>query len=289
MIKNLVISGGGIWGFSCYGALRESNIQGFWNINNIERIYSTSVGSMISIMLLLKYEWNDIDDFLIKRPWNDVFTFNFNSLITSFEKRGIFCKDSIYTMYLPLFQGKNISTDITLEELYEKTNIEIHLYSTEINGNKLKKIDFSHLTYPKWKVLEALYCSCCLPILFSPMIIEDKCYIDGGIVNNYPIMDCLNTIGFDKETEIFGIRKISQEEKKNITTEFSIFDYILLLINKIIINSNETPSVDIKNQLSIHANITNIYDIYMASTSSNERKKLIEYGKVSFLDWQNRS
>ena len=54
IIKHLVLSGGGVVGFSFYGLLRETNKKGLWDISNIETIYGTSVGSIISIFYYKK-------------------------------------------------------------------------------------------------------------------------------------------------------------------------------------------------------------------------------------------
>ena len=59
MIKHLVISGGSYNGIKMYGVLHELAKKQFYNIDNIESIYSTSVGSLIGAMLALKID-NDI-------------------------------------------------------------------------------------------------------------------------------------------------------------------------------------------------------------------------------------
>src|SRR5690606_19860672 len=45
----------------------------------------------------------------------------------------------------------------------------------------------SHNTFPKLQVLKALKMSSAIPICFSPVIHDDKMFIDGGCINNYPI------------------------------------------------------------------------------------------------------
>ena len=44
------------------------------------------------------------------------------------------------------------------------------------------------------KVLTAIRISCCIPILFSPVNYDDKLWLDGGIIQNYPIEFCKNDI-----------------------------------------------------------------------------------------------
>jgi predicted acylesterase/phospholipase RssA len=63
-IKHLVICGGGIAGINAYGVLKKSNIDGFWNIDNIETIYGVSAGAMLAFIISLKYSWEDIDNYI---------------------------------------------------------------------------------------------------------------------------------------------------------------------------------------------------------------------------------
>ena len=91
-IKHIVLTGGGVSGFSVYGVLRESHNSGFWNINNIKSIYGTSSGSIISVficLIYLKYEWSELDNYIIKRPWESIFKIDMFSIVNSFEKIGI--------------------------------------------------------------------------------------------------------------------------------------------------------------------------------------------------------
>ena len=79
IIKHIVCSGGGVAGFTFYGILKEANKQGIWDIENIETMYGTSVGSIVNTILSLKYDWKDIDDYLMKRPWDMVYNVNMYS------------------------------------------------------------------------------------------------------------------------------------------------------------------------------------------------------------------
>ena len=60
-IKNLVLSGGAYKGFYTIGALKYLSKVDFYKIENIEKIYGTSVGSFISAVLCLKLNF-DTDD-----------------------------------------------------------------------------------------------------------------------------------------------------------------------------------------------------------------------------------
>ena len=76
IIRHIVCSGGGVTGFSFYGILKECYARGIWKVENIQTIYGTSVGSIFAVILALNYDWQTMDDYLIKRPWQNVFKFN---------------------------------------------------------------------------------------------------------------------------------------------------------------------------------------------------------------------
>ena len=89
-IKHIVCSGGGLAGFAFYGAIKESHRQGICQLENIQTIYGTSVGTIVAVMLALKYDWETLDDYLIKRPWQTVFTFNLYSIMDTINNQGMY-------------------------------------------------------------------------------------------------------------------------------------------------------------------------------------------------------
>lgn len=276
IIKHIVISGGGIAGFSYYGALRESAKKGIWNINNIESIYGTSVGSILAVILALKYDWDTMDDYLIKRPWQNLYKFNIYSVLDAIKNRGIFDTKIIENTLLPLFSGKDIAIDITMKEFYDKTNIDLHIFTTEIHS--FTRIDISHKTHPDWKVTDAVYCSSALPVLFSPYIIENKCYCDGGLLVNYPLSCCIEN-GVNPN-EILGITRIHNDKSNlEIKSDSSLIDYVLVILYRSIERLLVTP---IRDKIAVEYTILSlrlsVYDIINTAASMEERLRLIELG-----------
>lgn len=278
-IEHIVIAGGGASGICIYGLLRESHNAGFWNINNIKTIYGTSVGAIIAIFIALQYAWDDLDEYILKRPWQNVFKFDIKSLLDSYDNRGIFDRKIIEELLVPLLKGKDLDTNTTLLELYEKTNIEIHITSTELNEYEL--VDFSHKTHPEWSVIDAVYCSASLPILFSPVLKDDKCYLDGGTIMNYPLSLCVNSIGEENTDSILGINMAKLDKSINrVTEESNLFDHISILLNKMYDRASygHTPVYNIKHEIIIDNVMASIYDIINASSSYEQRLALITSG-----------
>jgi predicted acylesterase/phospholipase RssA len=283
-IRHLVCPGGGHNGFIYYGILKHLNKKGFWKLEDIKTIYSVSAGSIFMVMLALNYDWDVLDDFLIKRPWNNVFKVDMYSIIDAIPKKGIFNIQVIRETFLPLFNSKDISIDITLKEFYEMTNIDFHICITEFN--KFETVDLSHKTHPEWKLIEAVYASSALPGIFAPFYKDGRMYYDGGILMNYPIKLCIDS-GIDKN-EIFGIKKrglIESSEEgfyENIEENTSIIDCIQLIMkrifNKIFTTQYQNELFEIPNEIIVYSDVASLDRIISCSNSKEERIHLIDMG-----------
>ena len=275
-IKHIVIAGGGATGLSYYGILKETHNRGVWRFEDLKSIYGTSVGAVIAVILCLNYDWTTIDNYLINRPWQNVYKFNMYSIIESYHKRGIFDIKVIEETFSPLFKGKDISLDITLKEFYELTNKEIHIFATETVSNQL--IDFSYKTHPEWKVIEVVYSSACLPIMFSPYFKGDGCYCDGGVIENYSLEKCI--INGANPNEILGLRKENIIVNKNSMDEkASLIDFIGILLsnfaNKLLVLNK---SRFIPNEYVVYSEQTSLYNMNIILSNVDERIKLINVG-----------
>jgi predicted acylesterase/phospholipase RssA len=274
-IKHIVCSGGGHTGFTYYGILRETNKAGIWNIDNIESIYGTSVGSIFAVMLALKYDWDILDDYLIKRPWQNVYKIDMYSFIESLTKRGVFDIKVISDTFLPLFKGKDISLDITLKEFYEKTKIDLHIFATNLAD--VTVTDISHKTHPDWKVIDAVYCSSALPILFSPFVKDGTSFCDGGLLLNYPLESCISNGA--KLDEIIAIRKDGILFKTAaVETNKTLIEYVLTLINSVFRKIQFTPHYELPNEIVVETSIMTLDLLISVVNSAEERQKLIDFG-----------
>ena len=157
----------------------------------------------------------------------------------------------------------------------------MHIFTTELNA--FKTVDLSYKTHPKWKILEAIYCSCSLPVLFTPFIKEDKCYIDGGVLLNYPLDPCLLNANICSD-EIFGLKKENTNKKQQIEQNSTIFEFLISLFNNLFEKMlvDEKNIQQIKNEIIVMDDMTSIDKIMHVVSSIEERKKLIEKGQQLF-------
>jgi len=275
-IRHIVISGGAISGLSFYGTLRELHKQNYWKIENIQTIYGTSVGSLIAVVIALGYEWSDIDDYFIKRPWQHIFKIDTYSMIDYIiNKMGIYNNKIIEEALQPLFAGKDIPIDITLKEFYELNGIEIHSFTTELNSFSL--VDMSYKTHGDWRVVDVIYCSCCLPVIFMPFLHNEEAYGDGGFLSNYPLEQCIENGGVSDE--ILGIYRINYSKYSAINKDSTIFDYLMVILNQTIEKIVICPKLlSIGIECALEATPMTLDSLHQITSNQEERKRVIEMG-----------
>jgi predicted acylesterase/phospholipase RssA len=286
-IKHLVISGGGPAGFLTYGALRYTAQQKIWNLNELKSIYGCSVGAFFGVIVSLGYDWEWLDDYFIKRPWEKLINI---SALTFFEKKGLLDEKFIEESIASLLSAKDLNVNITLKELYHHNKIEIHMYTTNINTSIIEKVDLSYKTHPELSVIKALNMSMCYPFLFKPVCInENECYIDGGLLNNYPLNDCIkqqeivDDVNEDIKDEILAFKNVWVEDEKNkynITEESSVVDFLLVLMRKMHCSiDTERHQTEIKNTVKCYIEGLDGLPQWLEALSNEEmRKSLIEKG-----------
>lgn len=231
-IKHLVLSGGGPAGFVTYGVLRELHKHGFWDISNIKSIYGTSVGAFFGVVMSLGYDWETLDNYFIKRPWDKLANITPQMLVESMNTRGLFNKEVIEAALEPLLSAKGLSCDTTLDELYEFNKVEIVAYTANINAPTLDKVQLSHKTHPNISISTAMAMTMAVPVLFQPVLYEGGCYVDGGCVANMPVNDCLEDQQCPEE-DIFAIRYIwNGDQEIEIDELSSLTDYLMALLKK---------------------------------------------------------
>jgi len=229
-IKHLVISGGGPLGLRYLGALEKLEQQEFWKLNDIESIYSTSIGSIVATFICLKYDWNTLNTYIIDRPWHDAFKVNVKQIFDSYYNKGLFDKKLAEIIFKPLLEAKDLSLNITLKEFYEYSKIDLHIFTFELH--EFKTVEITHKLFPDLSLLKALTMSSSLPGIFIPTIMDNKCYIDGGVMCNYPLNYCLRD--HINKNEILGIRSAYDKECDNfknvqVTSESSLLEYVMCI------------------------------------------------------------
>lgn len=305
-IEYFVFSGGGPSLIQSLGIIQELETHSFYDFKNIKAIYGTSSGAVLAVFLCihhnLHYDWETIQDFFIHRPWNDVFHININTVMNAYSNCGIYSKDIMKKCFHSFFDARNLSLDITLKEFYDTVaQIDLHFFTFELHSFILE--DISWKTHPDLPLFTALYMTCAIPLLFPPVLLSDekeenekenKCYIDGGIINNYPLKYCIAHIGEERKDSIFGIynkMNLKNYNKDNntcndntsstkITKTSTLFDYLLLFILNIMEYMREKNTTSILYQIVSNNNFLTMDCIQKSICSVDKRKELFDEGKI---------
>jgi predicted acylesterase/phospholipase RssA len=270
-VENIVINGGGTTIFNTYGALKQSNMDGIWSHDSVHSYYGTSAGGIMSVIMALQYSWDELDDFIIKRPWQNVWKINVLNTYDYYLNKGVYGIELYYDIFGPLFRGKDLELTITLKEFYEVSKKNIYLYAVKISTFEIT--EFSHLSHPDMKVLDALHATAALPILFKPAEYEGELYTDGGFLLNYPLAKC----SADPKT-ILGIRNAYTENNANIHKVEGIFEYLSYILNMVVDKNQCEPTVKPGYEILLNAGYIDYSSILRLANSQEEREALIHKG-----------
>ena len=280
VIKHIVISGGGPTGLLSYGAAKHLAQQGFWSYDTIETIYGTSIGSLIGAMLCLKHEWSTLDDYIIKRPWEKVIVDSLE-LFELFSCKGMAKLKLLDDIMQPLLESKDLTLGITLREFYEHSRISLNVFTVDLNT--FRKVQLSHTTHPTLLLMDAIKMSSCMPMLFQPIVQDGCCYIDGGIMANYPLRECLEDTRC-RTDEVLGLRNRWKNPNKGIGNQSSLLEYLRFINFQLVhwVNASTVSSSDGINEVVCHvkSDITPA-EWFSIMSDSGQRLAWIEDG-VSF-------
>ena len=260
-IECLVLSGGGHLGIIQLGALYHLEINKFWSRDKIKSIYGTSVGTIIAVLIAVKLEWEIINEYIIKRPWDKIFEIKSDHIFRLFDNNGIYDEQIIITFIKPILDALDIPQDITLKDFFEFTNIEINFLTFNFTLCEIVKIN--HLNFPNLPLFKAIYMSSSVPICFKPMIWNDEVYIDGGIECNYPIKYALEKY---KEENIFSFKFNFNKLYYSINKVSSLINYLYSIAMYSIIKNNL-----------INESYMSMNEINFEITSDEDIKSVVQY------------
>jgi len=181
----LILSGGGAKGFAHTGMLKALNETGIYP----DILSCVSAGAIVGAFYADGYKPDEIYEI-----FSEGSSF-FDYVKITIPKRGLF-----RTVGLKDNLSKHLRTE-NLEDL------KLPLYVAAANLNTGKVVYFN-----KGNILERIQASAAIPVLFEPVEIDGHVYIDGGMLDNFPVEpikdQCDKLIGISlnpiKEEEDFG-------------------------------------------------------------------------------------
>ncbi len=187
----LVISGGGAKCITAIGALRVIEESGI----KIDYISGTSMGAIIGSMYALGYSVDEIEMYMRKVDWDALLNNEIpRNRLSYFDRK----TESRYLLTFPFENGKiRLPGGFNYAQYILKQLSYLTQQSYQYESFKDFPIPFlcvaTNLENGEMKVFEdgslgdALRASSAFPSLFTPYELDGTLYVDGGMVNNYPV------------------------------------------------------------------------------------------------------
>jgi NTE family protein len=274
----LVLSGGGAKGLAHIGALKVIEESGV----RIDFIGGTSMGAVIGALYASGYSANQLDSIVETMDLNTMIQDEIPRRTKTYYERD---QTEKYALTLPfdkfqikipsaLSKGQNLynllsklTSHVNTIEDFNELPIPFFCMATNIETGRETILNKGYLP-------RAIKASGAIPTLFSPVEINDSLYVDGGVINNYPV-DEVRAMGADI---IIGIDV--QDNLKTREELKSAFD-ILIQTNNYRTMENMVEKRK-KTDLYIHPKIKG-YTV----VSFNEGDKIIQTGVDEALLFKN--
>lgn len=265
--KNLVISGGGFNGFQFFGIIKY--LEEHDMTKNFNKFIGVSMGAFTSLLIILGYKIGEIENFLLKFNFEKIFDLKLEQILNE-KFRGLTDGENFTKLIKKFITNKHFNENITMKELFDKTNKMLIVGTTNLTYDKMEYI--SHENYPDIPVYLLLRMTSCIPIFFNPISYNDSYYVDGVMKDNFPIQ----LIPDNELGETIGIVLQTSLDKYEIN-DMNIINYLTHLYRVVV---NEV----IKNKVDKYKNLTKILIVKPKVSSYNYqlteelRIELIELG-----------
>ncbi len=178
--STLVLSGGGVRGVAYVGVFKK--LQEMDILQNIKTVCGVSIGSIFGLLHIIGYTSDELREELLR---TDFMAFKSTSIKHLSSYFGIDSGKGIIKWVEVMMEKKGFPKTINFEQLYKRTGKDLQVLATQLNTYQLVKFTFD--SFPKLKVIKAIKMSISLPLIFAATRYNGNIYVDGGIMNNYPI------------------------------------------------------------------------------------------------------
>ncbi len=185
--KNLVFEGGGVKGIAYIGAMQVLQEKGI--LPAIQRVGGTSAGAINATLFALGYTIPEQRNILKKLDFNNFMDDSWglirdtNRLINEF---GWYKGDFFHEWISSLIKKKLKNPSATFRDLNEAGKPDLYVYGTNLSTRFGEVFSFKHT--PTTRIADAVRISMSIPLFFAAFRnIRNDVYVDGGVLNNYPI------------------------------------------------------------------------------------------------------
>ena len=185
--KNLVFEGGGVKGIAYVGAMQVLAEEGI--LPNIKRVGGTSAGAINATLFALGFT-NSAQRTILKRlDFNNFMDDSWGVIRDTdrlLNKFGWYKGDFFHEWISGHIKKKLGDPNATFADLKEAGKPELYVYGTNLSTRFGEVFSYEHT--PKTRIADAVRISMSIPLFFAAVRnARDDVYVDGGVLNNYPI------------------------------------------------------------------------------------------------------
>jgi predicted acylesterase/phospholipase RssA len=236
--SSIVIAGGAVKVLSTIGCLKyleEHNMTG-----SIKNYVGTSAGAIMCLFMILGYKSIEIVEFMKEALKDNIIsTFDMSKVFNFISDYGISDGSNLVEMLERILYKKMRQKDINFMDLAKK--IGKHLVICVANLSDEQVEFFSVDTCPHMSIITAIKASCAVPFIFTPVKVNDKLYVDGGMYNNF-------AIDYFKDHRLKDILGLNIRQK-NYQNTSDIISYSIFIINSLINRVNKKNYDDISRNI----------------------------------------
>jgi NTE family protein len=288
MIKNLVLKGGGVLGQAYTGALLELDKRGI--MVNLERVAGTSAGSIVAVLVAMKYTTREIFDISAQTNFKSFEDGRLLDKINVAKHYGINPGDEFLKWITEKITRKGLPAGATFKDFKDAGFLDLHVFATDLNTCSLKA--FSVEETPDVCVAEAIRASMSIPLFFEAYKFRNNnpdshIYVDGGVVFNYPLA-CFDNGYENKETLGLFVGELDGQEPDNKLDFYHFIQYTKALIGAVLAAQN----INIKHDLEDMSRTIVISSCGVSPTNFSltfsDKMRLFEAGRTAVINYFNK-
>jgi NTE family protein len=226
LITDICLAGACNRGIGYIGAIKKLESE---SLLQIKKMVGSSIGSFICACYIIGYSSDELFDEVYNKNLSDFKDYCSDEPVSIL--RGQEYRNWIYKVI-----SVKENPYISLSDLYKKTGIDFTLTASCVysSGPSFKEglVYLNHLSNPEMPLYTALNCSMAFPFVFPPVDYEGCKFIDGGLLDNFPIHLISKEYGV-------GIMTSSKKSDNSMCTD-DPFSYTKKMVELIIEKINES-------------------------------------------------
>lgn len=275
MYDAVVLSGGSTSAMLILGRLYSLILKQQLVLKDVKLFCGTSAGAIICLLLCLglspDFVANELETSLI---FKELVQINLRKI---FSGRGIFSLEKIENEVRRIAKLSPLVT--SLKEPLRMKHLSQRLVCASFDFESRLLTYFDSRTMPEIDPVQAVIASSAIPFLFEPYIVDGKCFVDGGIIDNFPLEKAIN-LGAKDILGIIISKRFSQQsqgERKGWSTS-DILD--LMFVPSENNSKNQINSVPENIKLDLHK-VSSSVPFYSMTPNQQQIGAMFTAGMIS--------